>query len=1655
MKSPLRALLDCIREVTANTSEAEKGHSFEVLVKRFLETEPTYKERFSEVWLWSDWPYAKGRHDVGIDLVAKESATDGYVAVQCKCYAESHLMNQHDLETFFAAYNRNWATERSNKLYFESGLIIATTDKWNETIIETIREQERPCRYIGLTDLETAPVDWEKLGKGQAGDIPKYEPKPHQREAIAAVLQGLQQADRGKLIMACGTGKTFTALRLAEAYTQGKGCVLFLAPSIALVAQSLREWMSQTVCSLHPIAVCSDAGASRVDDLLDISAGNLASPATTDPDAIARNYARYKGKNLTVIFSTYQSLDKVWQAQNAGALPEFDLCICDEAHRTTGVSLFNTKTDSVDESLFVRIHDSSYIQCRKRVYMTATPRVYTETARRKAKDAKADVVSMDDPAQYGEEFFRLPFSRAVREGLLADYKVLVLCVDEDYVKDIFGQDLPQDEKGEVQLDDAVKMVGCYNGLRKKVLLPKSMRRPQPADGSGADSSGADGSASSAAPDGGAYDPTRPDNPHDAHDFLTTDPLPMRRAVAFTGKIAASKANTELWGKMVERIREREEEESAFLPSTMKHVDGTMDMNERQELLSWLKGADGNPEQECRILSNARCLSEGVDVPSLDAVMFMAPRRSKVDVVQSVGRVMRLAPGKKFGYIILPIGIPSDAKPEDVLDKDEKYAVVWDVLQALRSHDDRFNAEINSIELNKGRGDRIAVVGVTGKKRNKNAGLRDAAENSGAHNDDGATERITQTAATQGDFFNTLFANKLESWKEGILVRTVKKCGDRRYWEDWARNIAKIAERQIQSINDLLDKGIGREEFQLFLSGLRENTNPAISESDAIEMLAQQFISRPVFNALFGKYQFAENNPVSKTMNDMLDIVQQNTDESDLRELSRFYHSVQDRTRSIDNAAGRQQVVVELYDKFFKQAFPRMADKLGIVYTPVPVVDFIVHSVHKVLQKEFGVKEGLGAHGVKILDPFTGTGTFIVRAIQSGLIKRSQLPYKYRNELFACEIVLLAYYIACVNIEVAYHGVMQQDEYEPFNGICLTDTFRMDGNSVADKDLFDAFEDNGERVKKLCKQDIRVIIGNPPYSVGQTSANDNNQNESYPCLDQRIAETYAAQSKSQLKNSLYDSYIRAFRWASDRISDDGILAFVTNGTYIDNNTMSGFRKALMGEFDSIYCFNLRGNQRTSGELSRKEGGKIFGEGSRTPIAIILLIKKKNRPTDRQAMLHYHDIGDYLTREQKLKIIQDFRDYTAVPWQTLVPDIHGDWLNHRTVGYENFLPIGDKESKGKSDTKALFSLFSNGVKTNRDTWVYQFERNRLCNQLNKFVNQYNTDVCRGVQNFDTTCIKWSSSLQSQYERGRIIQFLAKHIRQAVYRPYCKQFLYFNDALNDRQGQMPKLFPTPKLKNLVITIPGPGGNKAMMPLMSDILCDLHMNGDAQCFPLYWYEKREQVAELNLGLEESEGGYIRHDGITDFGLEQFRTAYGDRNIGKEDVFYYVYGLLHSEEYRTRFANDLKKELPRIPFAKDFWAYSKAGRELAELHLNYETVEPYPLQEESCGHFRVTKMRFPKKGIRHTIIYNDTCTLSEIPEEAYEYIVNGKSAIEWLMERYAVTTDKASGIVNDPNAWCAEQGDPRYIVDLVKRIVRVSLETLRIVKTLPPLQIL
>lgn len=869
------------------------------------------------------------------------------------------------------------------------------------------------------------------------------------------------------------------------------------------------------------------------------------------------------------------------------------------------------------------------------------------------------------------------------------------------------------------------------------------------------------------------------------------------------------------------------------------------------------------------------------------------------------------------------------------------------------------------------------------------------------------------------------------------------------------------------------------------------------------MLAQHLITKPVFDALFADYSFAQHNPMSRAMQGVLDVLQEHRLDKEADTLQSFYDSVKLRAEGIENATGKQKIVVELYDKFFRNAFPKMTERLGIVYTPVEVVDFIIHSVNDLLQSEFGAT--LGDEGVHIIDPFTGTGTFVTRLLQSGLIPLDKLPHKYRHEIHANELVLLAYYIAAINIEAVYHSLVG-GKYVPFEGICLTDTFQM----YEKEDLVSALlVDNSARRKRQKKLDIRVIVGNPPYSAGQTSANDNNANIDYPHLDERIRSTYAAGSVMTSVRQLYDSYICAIRWASDRIGNAGVIGFVTNAGWVESNQADGLRKCLADEFSSIYVFHLRGNQRTSGETSRKEGGKIFGSGSRAPIAISLLVK--NPKAAQHGQIYFHDIGDYLSREEKLTKVSEFVGVAGITaadgWQTITPDEYGDWLKQRDDSFGEFVVLGDK----KSDGAKLFDNFGLGVATGRDVWCYNFSKNWLTQNMTRMIGFYNKEADRMkltypdatkrqrddlVDDFidtDPGLISWTRALKQELAKDRRFNFEPSGVVHGLYRPYSKQWMYFNRRFNEMVYQVPRMFPAAGVENIVIMVNAKYKGEGQIGLIADALPDLHTNGDAQCFPLYLYEADEGPTgnsdtdrpdgrkqqgglfqEENDDLFEAAAAqptatqYKRRDAITDEGLTHFQQAYPGEQISKEDLFYYVYGLLHSPDYRERYADNLSKELPRIPRVKtatDFWAFTQAGRQLAELHLNYETVEPYPATitgdsgNLTPAQLRVEKMKYGKKGKDKdlsTIHYNTHITVSGIPLEAYDYVVNGKSAIDWVMERQCVKTDKDSGIVNDANDWAVEtMHNPRYPLELLLRVVTVSLKTNEIVKALPVLDIL
>ena len=1664
-----------------------KGTSFERLVRQFLLTDPRYAERFDDVWMWCDWPDRGARPDRGIDLVARERETGELCAVQCKFYdPQTGVITKNDVDSFLA---------ESGTGEFTSRLFVSTTEHWNSAAEETVSRQAIPVSRVGLEDLFNSTIDWDSFSLETPEVMVRTGGKSlreHQKRALDAVSAGLSTADRGKLIMACGTGKTFTSLRIAEVMAGSGGRVLFLVPSIALLSQSLMEWSAESEVPLRSFAVCSDAkvgkGRKRTSLSEDISVVDLAIPATTDGAALANRLTRRPAPvngttPMTVVFSTYQSIDAVAQAQELGA-PGFDLVICDEAHRTTGATVSGT-----NESAFVRVHNNAYIHASKRLYMTATPRIYDDTTKARAGQKNAILASMDDVETYGEELFRLGFGEAVSRSLLTDYKVLVLTVSEDQIADQMQSSLAQD--GQLTLDDAARIVGCWNALAKRSV--------------------------------------------DTADY-GRDIQPMRTAVAFARDIKTSKRFASSFRNVAEdyRLTLTDESEVPELPEDadgvdsdtptqkrlgsveVRHVDGSMNIMERTSLLSWLSGDLGAPaptrqassasESEetsvsCRILSNARCLSEGVDVPALDAVMFLSPRKSQVDIVQSVGRVMRLAPGKQYGYIILPVAIPSGMSPEDVLSDNDTFRVVWEVLQALRAHDERFDAMVNKIDLNQSKPDKIAIIDPFGA----------AAEDG----DSSGTPAPQQAAFDLG---------ALGKWREAIYARLVQKVGSRRYWEQWANDVANIAARHRKRLAKRVQDPEVAGEFEQFLAALRANLNDSITSESAIDMLSQHLVTKPVFDAVFDGYDFAAENPVAQVMGRMLRVLDGSNLEAETEELEGFYESVRERCTGIDNAAGKQRVITELYERFFSLAFSKTAKSLGIVYTPVQIVDFILRSVDWLARTHLG--RGITDEGVHVLDPFTGTGTFIVRLLQSGLISKADLARKYASELHANEILLLAYYIAAANIEVTYRDLVRSDAppasdeegdpaqagYTPFDGIVLADTFQM----TEDEDTLDqnVFVANNERAAtQLELKNIQVVVGNPPYSVGQESANDNNANQHYPSLDAKIEATYAARSTGTNKNSLYDSYLRAIRWASDRVGDAGVIGFVTNGGFIDGNTADGVRLTLAEEFSHLYVYNLRGNARTSGELRRKEKGNVFDSGGRTTIAIIFLVKDPAH--ERPAVLHYRDIGDYLSREDKLRIVEESQIDT-LEWETITPNTQGDWINQRDPNYESWQSIGEGQ-------EPVFSSYSRGAETGRDAWVYNFSLPGLRDSAQRLIETYNeerervhhtraADLKAGVKvrdlvTNDETRIKWTRDLYKSLEKNRVITYDAGATYCGLYRPFCKQWLNTSDGIIYLPAVLRRYFPTPGHDNVGFYLVGQGSDVPFSTVMTDAAPNLHVTGagsGGQFFPRWTWEPVGGRHEADSGMldlsggedaEESTtavgqegevlGGYRRVDNITDVTLRSYQAAYGPE-VTKADVFYYVYALLHSPEYRTRYGADLKKSLPHIPLVasrEDFVVFTTAGRGLADLHLDYESVEPGPLSLVVDGQdvpwdlretispslLHVEKMRYhrvlqdgKRQDDKTSIVYNKHVTISGIPAQAQDYLLGSRSVLDWLLDRYRVSTHKASGIVNDPNDWMAEgagggptaSAQPRYLLDLIARITTVSVRTQEIVSSLPSLSV-
>lgn len=1564
-------LIDQIND-TAGNIQRERGILFEKLVLAYLKNEPTYKQLYSDVWLLNEVPKHFGipKKDTGVDIVAQQKNGE-LVAIQAKFYKEK--IGKAEINSFVADLGKH---------YYNRGLIISTVDEWNKNALDTVNYNQKNIEIIGLTDLRNSQIEWNDFDFQRPGKVKVKSSKKlrfYQKTALENAINHFKNHDRGQLIMAPGTGKTFTSLKIAEAFAneaREQYKVLYLVPSIQLLTQTLRGWYNDTNLSITSMAVTSDRDASRGDDgTEDIKATDIGYPATTSSNDLLKNWNSLKKDNIKdeifVVYCTYHSIEVISDAQKQG-FPDFDFIIADEAHRTTGAHESNK-----DKSFFTKVHDEEIIRGTKRLYQTATPKMYGEDAKRNAKDKSIIISSMDDEKKYGEVFYRMGFGQAVSYGILTDYKVMVLAIDEAAIQKDMQRALSDSENG-LNIDDIGRIVGIWNGM---------MRR-------------------------NGYK-----NPQKNSSF---DGAPLERAIAFTRTIADSKKVSQQFEKVVNEYLGYQEEQNTIQLS-MRHADGSMNALQKGNMLDWLAD-DNKPKDEARIISNVRFLTEGIDVPSLDSVIFLAPKKSQVDIVQAVGRIMRKSEGKEYGYIILPVVIPTGETPETVLDNNKNYEVVWQIINALRSVDERFEAMIDKINIAKPK--QLKVIGVGSAPKENN-------------------EQTTNNSSEQDTHVQTELNFEWDKFESAIYGKIVQKVGNRKYLENWSNDVAKIARRQIDWIKNKLKNSQSpiKNEFNKFVLSLKHNINEGIDDNQAAEMLSQHLITKPIFEALFDQYSFVNNNPVSLSIEKVVKELEKAGFSKEQENLQPLYESIRMRAEGIERAEDKQKVIISLYNKFFKTAFESTTNRLGIVFTPIEVVDFIIKSVDDVMKKHFS--KSLADKDVHILDPFTGTGTFVVRTLSylkdkldSGEITISDITHKFMKELHANEIVLLSYYIAAINIEATFDDIDKKStDYVPFKGIVLTDTFDSLENVNTLDDTY--FSTNNERLKQQQKSPITVIIGNPPYSAKQKNEDGNQVKVKYSNLDKSLQRYWVEKSTATNKNNLFDSYIRALRWSANRIQRNGVIGFITNNSFIDGNAMDGMRKSLLKEFSDIYILNLKGAIRNKTKQQRSfEGENIFD--IMTGVTIVLLIKDESQKGE--GILHYLDIGNNMSKNEKLLRLENWSSYKNIEdkFKIIKPNEQGDWINQRNSNFNNLIPLGDKKTKD-----ALFVEYSGGITTGRDDWSWSFSREKVKKTMQRSIDYYNKHLGdTSIYSDNVEEISWTSSLKRRFERNEFQYLDESRIYIGMYRPFTKKYVYYSKEWIDRQYQMTKIFPESNSDNLLISLSNKTNGKNFTSLLLNVLPDRNIfSGGSQNLPEYLYD--------NLGSYSA----IREDILSKLS-----------GLSQDDVMFYLYSVFHSKEYANIYYDDLSKSFPRLPNLKHKNDYIEIGRKLANLHLNYENQ---PKWEDIVVNiktkfpdYRVKKMKHPKKRDENgkliidysTIIFNDSITIENIPEEAYQYEVNGRSAIEWIINQYQVSIDRKSGVIDDPNEF---SDNPKYILNLLVSIITVSMKTLKLIEKLPDFEII
>lgn len=1612
----------------------EKGQTFERICLEFLKISSDFKGKVKEVWMWNDFPYKNGNHDTGIDIVVRDY-NNQYWAIQCKCYEENHTIQLSELATFLATASKPLIIDGiPNQFIFKWVFTTANNDVSKNLSGHNIN-------FYNYTNFENSDIDWSKLDIFHEKKLVTKEkkiPKDYQVEAINSVIKGFETQDRGQLIMACGSGKTFTSLKIVEEFISKnkleQANILYLVPSISLLSQTITEWNAQLDLNkinrdINTYAICSDDSsterAQSIKNEADINV-HMPCPATTNVESL-KNYFDISNNGHVrhnFFYSTYQSIDVVIDLQKSKNII-FDLVICDEAHRTIGVRI--DSDDKEDTSKFIKVHDNKYVNAKKRLYMTATPKIYSNNAKVQIERAHYDTgyttYSMDDTKVYGVEFYKLTFGQAISRGILSDYRLIVLRTNEHKLANNYKLQTNN-------VNGAAKIWALLNGLSKK---------------EGMDIVSGD------------------------EDVFKQDPYPSLKSVVYTSRISEAEKVAEVLNKCSdpEYFGKDILTSNGYVIPSAKLIEGRDKAIKKEEKLDWLKdnsdyiNEDGNLIS--KVLTNARCLTEGVDVPSLDVISFFERKTSTIDIIQACGRVMRKSKritkdgliDKKYGYIIVPIVVDKDTIDDVELQKNEDYKLLVRVIRALRSHDERLDDELNKMNKYSSLPVNICVI----NSYIPNNEYRDLLE---ANSD-------------------TSFANKYKISSEDLKQHKavfnsfiLRQFGDRIYWENWSKNIGDVVKKIDKNItNEIRKSNYIKEKFDEFLLGLKDTINPYITKPEAINIIAQHIVVLPILKIIFSDGNMLTNNSVYQLMDNMykeIKFLQEQTSS-----LKIFYESVNMQIKDIkDNIEAKQELIRTLFENFFRYVDNKLSDKNGVVYTPIEIVDFMLNSVDDILKKEFN--KSISDKGIKILDPFTGTGTFITRLLNK--LKNlgssnEEMRSKYQNDIYCNEIMLMSYYIALINIEYTYN-LLTNDEF-PFMNCVWTDTFQMNEgrkSSQQSKLNIKNFKEVTKLISKENNQNIEVIIGNPPYFTSQQNLNENNQKITYDYLDKRIKETYANNLKGlSTRTRMYDSYIRAFRWASDRLGDEGVIAFITNGGFLDNNSFAGFRRELNNEFDSIYIYDLLGNFR---KYDKSQGQNVFGQNCGTRVCITFLVKKASS-LNKENIVNYFRIADALKTSQKLLEIKNFNSIKNIPFTEVKLDSNNDWLDHGSEKFYKHCLLCSNKSPNAIETSLFGKKYSLGISTNNNLWRYNFSKIRCVNQDEHYEKIYNLalekwkefskDKVLGFNDFlnfnKFKNIQWIHEMQRDcFDKKPFI--FKKDYRIITTSPFVKKYFNLNNFFISRPAKSTSMFESNDSKNKIINITWKNGDKNFSVLSTNNLIDSGMLPQhTQSFPLYWYN------DNNNNMQSSINFNINFDdkifSINDDTLKEFKNKYRDVDITKEDIFNYVYAVLHNDTYKTLYANNLMKETPRIPYLENFRKHSEIGKQLMDLHIGYEDVEQYKntkiiisdklnkqFSELNKNNFRISKIRIDKNN-KSRIIFNNNITIENIPLEVYDYKICGKSPIEWVVNEYVydINNDYQYEIINDPNEYDPEKGG-KYVFDLILSLITLSLKTNELIKQLP-----